>query len=74
MRERVQALYLLKSETADSITHLARIPGRNHITVQRWLSKYQPQSPRWSSSRYPAMGANKAQAALTATARVRELW
>ncbi len=41
MRERVQALYLLKSEAADSITHVARILGRNRITVQRWRSEYQ---------------------------------
>lgn len=41
MRERVQALYLLKSQEADSIAHVARILGHNRVTVQRWLSAYQ---------------------------------
>ena len=41
MRERVHALYLLKSEEADSIAHTARILGRNRVTVQRWLSEYE---------------------------------
>lgn len=41
LRERVQALYLLKSQEADSIAHVARILGHNRVTVQRWLSEYQ---------------------------------
>lgn len=41
MRERVHALYLLKSEEADSIAHVGRILGHNRVTVQRWLSEYQ---------------------------------
>lgn len=40
MRERVQALYLLKSKEADSIAHVGRILGHNRVTVQRWLSEY----------------------------------
>jgi len=40
MRERVQALYLLKSKEADSIAHVARILGHNRVTVQGWLSEY----------------------------------
>lgn len=41
MHQRVQALYLLKSGEADSIAHVARILGRNRVTVQRWVSEYQ---------------------------------
>lgn len=41
MRERVHALYLLKSKEADSIAHVGRILGHNRVTVQRWLSEYQ---------------------------------
>ena len=41
MHQRVQALYLLKSGEADSIAHVARILGRNRVSVQRWVSEYQ---------------------------------
>lgn len=39
-KERLQALYLLKSGTASSIGHAAQILGRHRITLQRWLTKY----------------------------------
>lgn len=40
-RSRVQALYLLKSGEANSITQAARIMGYDRSTVQRWLLRYQ---------------------------------
>ncbi|MBE9032553.1 winged helix-turn-helix domain-containing protein [filamentous cyanobacterium LEGE 11480] len=36
----MQALYLLQSGAAESISHVARILGHNRITVQRWLCEY----------------------------------
>jgi transposase len=39
-KERLQALYLIKSGTASSVGHAAQILGRHRITLQRWLSKY----------------------------------
>jgi transposase len=39
-KERLQALYLLKSGTASSVGHAAQILGRHRITLQRWLTKY----------------------------------
>ena len=36
-RQKVQALYLLKSEPSQSITHVAELLGVHRITVQRWL-------------------------------------
>ncbi|NER84658.1 MAG: IS630 family transposase, partial [Leptolyngbya sp. SIO1D8] len=41
-RSRIQALYLLKSGEATSISHVARILGYDRSTVQRWLLRYQP--------------------------------
>ena len=40
-RERLHALYLLKSGEAKSITQAARILGRNRTTVQRWMVRYE---------------------------------
>lgn len=42
-KERLQALYLLKSLQAGSITHAAQLVGRDRTTVQRWMLKYQAQ-------------------------------
>jgi transposase len=39
-KERVQLLYLLKSEQVESVTQAARILGRNRVTLERWLGKY----------------------------------
>ena len=39
-KERLHALYLLKSGAASSIGHAAQILGRHRITLQRWLTKY----------------------------------
>lgn len=36
-KERIQLLYVLKSEQAESLTHGARLLGRGRITVQRWV-------------------------------------
>ncbi|MGK7938186.1 MAG: transposase [Xenococcaceae cyanobacterium] len=40
MVERVQVLYWLKTNQADSVGHLAAMLGRHRTTVSRWLSKY----------------------------------
>jgi Transposase and inactivated derivatives len=39
-RQKVQALYLLKSESSQNITHVAELLGVHKITVQRWLKQY----------------------------------
>lgn len=39
-KERIQLLYLLKSEQAQTITMVARLLGRHRVTVQKWLSRY----------------------------------
>ncbi|MGL5922221.1 hypothetical protein [Chroococcidiopsis sp.] len=35
-KERVQALYLLKTQQVETVQHLAVVLGRNRVTVQRW--------------------------------------
>jgi hypothetical protein len=39
-KERVQALYLLKTRQVETVQHLAVVLGRGRITVQRWLRLY----------------------------------
>jgi putative transposase len=39
-KERVQALYLLKTKQVESVKHLAVVLGRSRVTLQRWLRKY----------------------------------
>jgi len=39
-RQKVQALYLLKSGLRQSITDVAELLGVHRITVQRWLKQY----------------------------------
>ena len=39
-RQKVQALYLLKSGLSQSITDVAELLGVHRITVQRWLKQY----------------------------------
>ena len=39
-KERIQALYLLKSQQVETVQHLAVVLGRGRITVQRWLKRY----------------------------------
>ncbi|WP_448265658.1 helix-turn-helix domain-containing protein [Nostoc sp. DSM 114159] len=36
-KERIQALYLLKTRQVETVQHLAVVLGRGRITVQRWL-------------------------------------
>lgn len=38
MQERVQLLYWLKTNQANSVGHLAALVGRHPTTVSRWLS------------------------------------
>lgn len=39
-KERIQALYLLKTKQVETVQHLAVILGRNRVTVQDWLKEY----------------------------------
>ena len=39
-KERVQALYLLKTRQIETVQHLAVCLGRDRVTVQRWLRQY----------------------------------
>src|SRR4028118_670509 len=39
-RQKVQALYLLKSDLSQSITDVAELWRVHRITVQRWLKQY----------------------------------
>jgi len=39
-RQKVQALYLLKSGFSQSITDVAELLGVHRVTVQRWLKQY----------------------------------
>lgn len=39
-KQRVQALYLLKTQQIKSITELAKILGNKRVTVHRWLKLY----------------------------------
>lgn len=39
-RQKVQALYLLKSGSSQSITEVSELLGLHRITVQRWLKQY----------------------------------
>jgi len=40
-KERLQVLYLLKSLQAKDISTAAQLVGRNRVTVQRWMLKYE---------------------------------
>ena len=39
-KEKIQALYLLKTKSVESVQYLATIIGRHRTTVQRWLAQY----------------------------------
>jgi transposase len=39
-KERLQALYLLKTKKAKTVKEAAEMLGRNRVTVQEWLAKY----------------------------------
>ena len=62
-KERVQALFLLKSGQFQQVIDVARALGRDRATVQRWLSKYragglsQLLAPRLGQGRKPAIPA-----------------
>jgi len=40
-KERIQALYLLKTRQVETVQHLAVVLGRGRMTVQRWLKTLQ---------------------------------
>ena len=39
-KERIQLLYLLKSQQAKTITQASELLGRHRVTLQNWLAKY----------------------------------
>jgi transposase len=39
-KERIQLLYLLKSQKAQTIKQASELLGRHRVTLQDWLSKY----------------------------------
>ncbi|MEM1279881.1 MAG: helix-turn-helix domain-containing protein [Cyanobacteria bacterium P01_H01_bin.152] len=39
-KERIQLLYLLKSEQAQTIQQAAVLLGRHRVTVQKWARRY----------------------------------
>ena len=39
-KERIQLLYLLKTRQVLTIQEVAKVLGRNRVTVQDWLKKY----------------------------------
>ncbi|NEO86566.1 MAG: helix-turn-helix domain-containing protein, partial [Spirulina sp. SIO3F2] len=39
-KERIQWLYLLKSEQAQTMEQVAQMLGRHRVTVQKWAKKY----------------------------------
>jgi len=39
-RERIQILYLLVTNQAETVAHLAALTGRHRVTISRWLSQY----------------------------------
>lgn len=38
--ERLQALYLLKTQQVETVQHLAFVLGKSRVTAQRWLRRY----------------------------------
>lgn len=38
--ERLQALYLLKTQQVETVQHLAVVLGKSRVTVSRWLGRY----------------------------------
>jgi len=55
-KERVQALYLLKTTQVETVQHLAVVLGRNRVTLQRWLSQYRTGGDGEVISSLPATG------------------
>ena len=39
-KERIQLLYLLKSQKVTTITQASELLGRHRVTLQDWLAKY----------------------------------
>lgn len=55
-KERVQLLYLLKSEQAESVTHASELLGRGRVTAQRWLLRYEADGIAGLLHRLPRTG------------------
>ncbi len=56
-KERIQLLYLLKSEQAQTIQQAAALLGRHRVTVQKWAKRYRQGGLKQLLSHPPRSGA-----------------
>ena len=56
-KERIQLLYLLKSEQAQTIQQAAALLGRHRVTVQKWAKRYREGGLSQLLSHQPRSGA-----------------
>ena len=56
-KERIQWLYLLKSEQAQTIQQAASLLGRHRVTLQKWAKRYRQGGLAQLLSRNPHPGA-----------------
>ena len=56
-KERIQFLYLLKSEQASTIQQAAKLLGRHRVTVQKWAKRYRDDQLAGLLSHKPRVGA-----------------
>jgi transposase len=54
--ERVQALYLLKTQQVETVQYLAVVLGKSRVTVQRWLRQYRNGGLKRLLERHPRTG------------------
>ena len=55
-KERIQLLYLLKSEQARTIKQAANLLGRHRVTLQKWAQRYRQGGLEQLLSRKPRLG------------------
>ena len=56
-KERIQFLYLLKSEQASTMSQAASLLGRNRVTIQKWARRYREGGLAMMLSHTPRTGA-----------------
>ncbi len=59
-KERIQALYWIKTNLAESIGHLSSLSGKHRTTVSRWLSLYRKGGLSKMMDIYTSSGRNPA--------------
>lgn len=57
--ERLQALYLLKTQQVETVQHLAVVLGKSRVTVQRWLRRYTEGGLTWLLEHHLSTGRPK---------------